>query len=325
MKLIPALPVTLAAVILALAPSASRAAPQPSSVWRVSSETNTIFLAGSVPFLREADLPLPAPFKQAYRGSERLIFEVDPEAAKDEREGQQSIVMGMFTEGGSIRDHLSQETSKKLDDFLSAAGAPRGGMNQLRPWFAAIMISMTEMMKEGMRPDLGVGKIIEDWAAKDGKPITGLEGMRVELELLAALPEKAHEHMLVEALEDVGDLEKLSKEFERFISAWREGDVGLLEEIDAEGATEWDELIAKKLYRERSEKWLPQLEAVLAGDQPTMVVVGVAHLFGEGNVLSALEAKGYKVEQFRSKKDGRKRKGREKNPEKPALIPVILR
>ena len=104
--------------------------------------TNTIFLAGSVPFLREADLPLPAPFKQAYRGSERLIFEVDPEAAKDEREGQQSIVMGMFTEGGSIRDHLSQETSKKLDDFLSAAGAPRGGMNQLRPWFAAIMISM---------------------------------------------------------------------------------------------------------------------------------------------------------------------------------------
>jgi uncharacterized protein YbaP (TraB family) len=324
MKLIPAVP-AIAAMILALAPSASSAAPQLSSVWRVTSETNTVYVAGAVPFLRESDLPLPAPFKQAYKGSQRLIFEVDPAEAKDEREGQRSIVMGMFTEGGSIRDHLSPETYKKLGDFLSAAGAPRGGMDQLRPWFAAIMISMTEMMKEGMRPDLGVGKIIEDWAAKDGKPITGLEGMRVELELLAALPEKAHEHMLAEALEDVADLEKLSKEFERFISAWREGDVGLLEEIDAGGVTDWDELMEKKLYRERSEKWIPQLEAALAGDQPTMVVIGVAHLFGEGNVLSALEAKGYKVEPFRAKKDGRKKNGRGKNPKKPALIPVLLR
>lgn len=316
-----------AAALLSFAPLTSSAlgAPQLSSVWQVSSGTNTIYLAGAVPFLRESDLPLPAQFRRAYRASRRLVFEVDPQESKDEERGRQTILMGMFTDGGSIRDQLSDETYEKLGDFLHASGAPRVGMDRLRPWFAAVMITMTEMMKEGMRPDLGVGEIIEGWALKDGREISGLERMEVEIEILAALPEAAHEYMLAEALEDVSDMEELGREFGQFILAWREGDVATLEEIDSEEAgSEWDELMDKKLYRERSAKWLAELEAALRGQEPTMYVVGLAHLLGEGNLRAALQDRGYRVEQLELRKGERKKKrARDKKPKKPALIPVL--
>ncbi len=148
--------------------------------------------------------------------------------------------------------------------------------------------------------------------------------MELEIEILAALPEAAHDYMLVEALEDVSDMEELGREFERLILAWREGDVATLEEIDSEEAgSEWDELMDKKLYRERSAKWLAELEAALRGQEPTMYVVGLAHLLGEGN-LAALEGQGYRVEQLELRKGERKKKrARDKKPKKPALIPVL--
>lgn len=305
----------------ALEPSSAIAASPVSSVWQVKSDTNTIYLAGAVPFLRESDLPLAAQFRQAYQASERLVFEVAPEESKDEREGQRTILMGMYTDGGSIRDQVSEETYKKLGDFLSESGAPRTGMDRLRPWFAAVMISMTEMMKEGMRPDLGVGEMVERWAAEDGKPIGGLEGMRVELDLLAGLPEEAHEHMLVESLEDVGDMGKLGKEFGKFITAWRDGDIEALEEIDSEDSDgEWEALVEKELYRGRAAGWMDEFEATLDGGEPTMYVIGIAHLIGEGNLRAVLEERGYEVEQLKRKKGERKKQ--RKREKKPALIPV---
>ncbi|MGI9241109.1 MAG: TraB/GumN family protein [Verrucomicrobiales bacterium] len=309
------------ALSFALEPSVAIAASPVSSVWQVKSDTNTIYLAGAVPFLRESDLPLATQFRQAYQDSERLVFEVDPEESKDEREGQRTIMMGMYTDGGSIRDQVSEETYKKLGDFLSESGAPRIAMDRLRPWFAAVMISMTEMIKEGMRPDLGVGEMVERWAAEDGKPIGGLEGMRVELELLAGLPEEAHEHMLAESLEDVGDMGKLGEEFGKFIAAWRDGDIEGLEEIDSEDSDgEWDRLVEKKLYRGRAAEWMDEFEKTLAGEEPTMYVIGIAHLIGEGNLRAVLEERGYQVEQLKRKKGERKKQ--RKRDEKPALIPV---
>jgi len=199
------IPAAALAVLFGLAGLPSRsAAADVSSVWQVKSETATIFFAGSVPFLREQDQPLPPQFAQAYKASARVLFEVDPKESKDEARSQDVIKMGMFTDGGSIRDALSKKAYNELGEFLASTGAPRVAMDQFRPWFAAIIISMTELIKQGARPDLGVGEVIEGWAVEDGKPVSGIEPLNVELELLKSLPKEAHEHMLNSTLDEVG-------------------------------------------------------------------------------------------------------------------------
>lgn len=317
---------------LCLQPSRSAAAgAEVSSVWQVKSETNTIYLAGSIPFLREEDQPLAPQFEQAYKASRRVVFEVDPKESKDEKLSQDVIRMGMFTDGGSIRDGLSKETYTKLGDFLAGTGAPRAGMDQFRPWFAAIMISMTELIKVGVRPDLGVGELVENWALKDEKPISGLESMKVELDLLKDLPQGAHEHMLKSTLEDVEDSDQMEKEFGKFIAAWRSGDVGALEKMDAEDDTKWDQLMQKKLVRDRDAQWMKQIEKELAGgDGGALYVVGLSHLIGEGSLLEQLAAKGYQVSQLKVAEPDKNQdkdpdpKQQEKKKKKPALIPVVL-
>ena len=147
-----------------LLPERAISAPRVSTVWEVKSGGGSVFIAGSMPLLREEDAGLPPQYKQAYEASERVVFEVDPEQAKDEETAQDVIRFGMFTDGTTIDEVISEETYEKLGDFLNETGGPRAGMDQFRPWFAAIMISMTEMVKFGMRPgprgrrgDPGVG------------------------------------------------------------------------------------------------------------------------------------------------------------------------
>ena len=50
-----------------------------SSVWKVSKGENTLYLAGSIHFLRPSDYPLPLEYETAFEKSDKLILETDLE------------------------------------------------------------------------------------------------------------------------------------------------------------------------------------------------------------------------------------------------------
>ncbi|MFT4550286.1 MAG: hypothetical protein ACI8XO_001431 [Verrucomicrobiales bacterium] len=296
-------------------------------VWQVKSDTNTVYFVGALPFLRESDFPLPPQIRQAFDQAERVVFEIDPTESKDEQKGQDLIRMGMFADGASIKGSVSTKTYKALGDFLSDSGSPRAAMDSFRPWFAAVMISMTEMMKQGGRPNLGVGDTIEGWAAEAGKPWSGLEKMEVELELLQSMSKEIHEYMLKSTLDEVADADRMIEEMDEGLAAWRRGDTKTLVEMEEQDATEMDKQLERDLVRARGDKWLNQIEKTLAGDDIVLFSVGLGHLIGEGNLLSKLEAKGFEVSQLKAvapKGKKPKQKDGDKKNKKPALIPVVL-
>jgi uncharacterized protein YbaP (TraB family) len=53
---------------------------------------------------------------------------------------------------------------------------------------------------------------------------------------------------------------------------------------------------AKLLNEDRNRRWLPQIEALLAGDEDTLVIVGALHLVGDIGLVELLRARGYSVE-----------------------------
>lgn len=46
---------------------------------------------------------------------------------------------------------------------------------------------------------------------------------------------------------------------------------------------------------------MPQIEALLRGGERAMVIVGLAHLVGEGSVVDLLEKRGYTVQRLRAR------------------------
>ena len=60
----------------------------------------------------------------------------------------------------------------------------------------------------------------------------------------------------------------------------------------------FEEAFLERLIYARNRNWMEPLETMLATNQENLVVVGAAHLIGDGSVLDLLERAGYEVERI---------------------------
>jgi len=60
--------------------------------------------------------------------------------------------------------------------------------------------------------------------------------------------------------------------------------------------------VSPKLYQtlilDRNQKWIGKIEGYLKGPDRVLVLVGAAHLVGDGGVVALLRKKGYTVEKL---------------------------
>ena len=182
------------------------------SLWKVTAEGSdrTIYLGGSIHILSEDDHPLPSAFESAYRASE-LVLEI----ATSKEPGSDTIALekGMYGNKGKISDDLSPEMYKKLGTYLKGAGLPESALDGFRPWMASMTISITEIMKLGGRPDLGVDTFFESKAVEDKKAISALETTEFQIGLFTKLSKEDQEKMLDSTLKEVASIEKIFLEW----------------------------------------------------------------------------------------------------------------
>lgn len=297
----------------------------PACVWKIVGEKNTVYLAGSMHLLREADLPLPRQYVRAFRDSARLVFEIAPEQEDSPEAAKLSLEKGTYGDGKKLADEISEEAYKEVGGFLEAAEMPAGSFDRFRPWMCAMTITMVEMMKIGALPQFGVEKVLEEMADVEGKEITGLETLEFQLGLFSDMDAKLQERMLVES---VREADTLAEEFPRMVDAWRIADEVA---FDESAFDDKDDPEVRAFYEVilfgRNREWIGKIEALLGEDANVMVVVGAGHLMGEGSVIELLRAKGHTVTQLkgrakRGKGGGGAKPAPEPKPKKRDLVPV---
>jgi uncharacterized protein YbaP (TraB family) len=127
-----------------------------------------------------------------------------------------------------------------------------------------------------------------------GKRVIGLESARYQLELLARLPAKAQQSMLLQSLEQA---EHFQAEVHALISAWENGDTAAMQKI-MQKDFDHSPLAYRRLVVDRNRAWFPRLERLARGGRPYFVVVGALHLVGPDGLLARFKKAGYKVEQL---------------------------
>jgi uncharacterized protein YbaP (TraB family) len=187
-------------------------------------------------------------------------------------------------------------------------------MDGFRPWLAAMTLSITEMMKLGARPDLGVDNYFEAKAIRDRKPVRGLETVDFQVGIFAGLEKAMQEKMLLSTLRDMASLEE---DFPRMVAAWRSGDEEAIGKIVLESMKTVPELRRNVLDR-RNQRWVKQISAFMKEDKTFMVVVGTGHMAGKKGLLKLLERRGFRVERWQGEKPERQEK------QKKRFIPVAL-
>jgi hypothetical protein len=287
------------------------------SLWKVTGDGSgpSIYLAGSIHILSEDDHPLHPAFEAAYRATDDLVLEI----ATNDDPGSDTLALekGMYGKGRKISDDLSPEMYAELGKYLKGVGLPTTAMDGFRPWMAGMTISITEIMKMGGRPELGVDTFFEERAVKDGKTVRGLETTEFQIDLFAKLNKDEQEKMLGSTLKDMASVET---DFPKMVKAWREGDDATVEMMIDDSMSGTPQF-RKALLDNRNENWAKKINEYLKGDKDIMVIVGAAHLVGEKGLIKLLKGSGLRVERWNAENKNKKKKPSKK---KARFIPVSI-
>jgi uncharacterized protein len=287
----------LCAILLLLAPLAGlgqASAQEKSFLWKVRSEKSSIYILGSIHFLKKESYPLKKSIEQAFDTVSKLVLEIDLQSATAEKTQQVTLEKGLFRDGTTLQQNVAKETYDLTDRRARELGIELRAMNPLKPWLVALTLTTTKLQKLGFDPNYGIDRYLAERAKRSGKSTGGLESLEFQIGLLDGSSRRDQEMMLRETLKE---LDQLDKGVEQLVQSWMKGEVGSVEEWLLAGMREYPEVYMKFIV-ERNRRWLPQIEKMIAQGENVMVIVGAAHLVGRDGVIELLKQLGYTVEQL---------------------------
>ncbi len=262
-------------------------------LWSVEGKSNRMYLLGSVHLLAPEE-PLPAAMLDAYKAADAVVMEMDLSTLDPAEMQAMTMELAMLPAGTRLQDVIAEDTYAALAARLTDHGMNPAMMEGYRPWMVALTLTQLLFAELGLDPEHGVETRLTAKALEDGKPLSGLETLRDQLQVFAGLPESEEHDFLRHAIDEY---DAAKDEVEELLRAWRTGDVDALTALLLEGYEDFPALY-EALAVERHKAWLPQLEAMLEDGDDVLVVVGAMHLVGPDSVVDMLEQAGYEVERL---------------------------
>ncbi len=260
-----------------------------SCVWKVSSpDGHSLYLGGSVHFLRPTDYPLPPQYNHAFDACSQLVFEDDPKTGA--AAGQALLKAGQYPKGDSLKNHVDPRTYEYVRRFFTLRHMPEEKFAKFRPWLLDLLLSSPPPQFY----QLGVEQFLSRRSRANSKPISGLESTREHNQVFIGLSDRQAEALLLILFINAGRGEGQGV---NMFEAWRHGDAELLASKARESYRDFPSM-AERLLDARNLRWIPKIEGYLRSGQTYFVVVGAAHMGGPNGVLALLRGRGYKIEQL---------------------------
>ncbi len=264
------------------------------ALWTLSDEDTTIHILGTVHLLRP-ELEWKSPeIAAAIAEADLVVFEADTTSPDAQRELTRfSIGEGLFGDGTQLSSLLTEAEKAELSSALQSVDLPIEALQPMRPWFAAINISVKMMLDEGFDPNSGVEKVIERAALEQGARFAYLETVQDQLGGLAGLSDCEQVDFLMATAEGLG---AGTETLDLLVDEWADGDVTGLGLMMANPEMLGSQAIYDVMLTERNQRWVPQITAMLDEPGTVLVAVGAGHLAGEHSVITLLREEGYTVE-----------------------------
>ena len=271
----------------ALAAGGARAEP---ALWEVTGGESTVWLFGSVHLLPEGGFTIGDELADALDDAERICLEIDTGAQDEAATAAVTLARAIDPEGRDLFELLGSDADE-VRAAAEDADVPLEALAMFEPWFAGLTVSVMALQAHGYDVQHGVEQIIQAEARDAGTPTCGLETLDGQLGLLDGLPDTLQKEILMQAIEEAGDIETL---IEPMLEAWRRGDESGLEQSLEDDFEGYDDLAEALIYR-RNERWATQVSKMLEDDEDVLVVVGAMHLVGDRGLPALLAGRGYRV------------------------------
>jgi uncharacterized protein YbaP (TraB family) len=291
-------------------------------LWEIKSEENTVYLLGSIHMANHDVYPFSNKMLKAFKEADVLGVEVN---LMDTSVDVNNLYMqyGVYTDGTTLKDHVSEETYQKTVQFAANFGMTEDMVTLFKPWalynsFAGLGTTSSGTIEEAQQAAaLGIDmKFLVD-AYLSGKPIVELESYELQIQMLDSFSDGLEEMLLVDTIDAVnlilqGAVTDSSDLINLILNYWHEGDVEsfmnyiapLLVASEVPDMNEEDKDILvlmeeynNKLFTERDKGMAEKIDSFLKSEGSTtyFVVVGTGHYISEYSVLDILEELGYEI------------------------------
>ncbi|MDU0354442.1 TraB/GumN family protein [Paraglaciecola aquimarina] len=267
---------------------------QAASVWKVSTDSNQLFIGGTMHVLTAEDYPLPKEYAQAYSAADKLVFETDMSVVNSPEFGNMIMSQMTYQDGTTIDKVLKPDTYNALQQHLSLRGIPIQNFATFKPSLLAITLSMIELKMLGLTSE-GVDLYYSKMASEHKKEQLWLETPEQQIQFLMSMGQNDENAMIDYTLKDI---KKMPTMIETLRKTWREGDMQAMANVSIkEFRADYPEIYQDLLVK-RNNNWLPQIVQMLNTPATELILVGALHLAGPDSVLEKLKAKGYKIEKL---------------------------
>lgn len=206
----------------------------------------------------------------------------------------------MLPDNQYITDILTEEQLTRLNGYMmEVVGMDfnnpmcNKSLGRLRPYALAMNLEVVEFAKitPGFNPLKLIDNHFKTEATKMGKRVLGLETVEAQIEVLFGNTSIEDE---VEALMEIVDNPEATHEaMKALANAYFAQDIEAIGTyiagVEAGDVEAWELICVRRNYN-----WIAQMPAIME-EQPTLFVVGAAHLVGEEGILALLQDAGYSV------------------------------
>lgn len=274
------------ACVLASA-SAAGAAP---AMWEVRDKDTVIYLFGAMHVLQPNVKWRTRTFDRAYARADKVWFETRADA--DPAEVQALVDRYGVDPDRSLTEKLPPRTVATLKAALERDGGSLDRVDRLRPWAAAMMLSVLPMTQKGASVEAGADATVTRQARAAEKPIATFETLEEQIKLFADLPEAVE----VQYLDDVA-AETLSppRNGVALQSAWLHGDMDKLGPLVADVMRRDRPALYDMLLKRRNLAWAQALTVEMGRPGVQLVAVGALHMAGDDGLPALMAARGFQV------------------------------
>lgn len=271
-----------APVVMALAMGAGPVLAEP-ALWAIKDKDSTIYLFGTIHVLRPTTQWRSPKIAKAFEAADDVVMEIEqPEKPADT---QALMLKYGIDRTAPLSSKLTPETYAKLQAAGQGMGFPPQALDMMRPWLAALTVSLTPLLKAGYDPESGVEKLLSAQAKAAGKPISAFETMEQQVKFFADMTPAQETQLLESTLDEV---DEGPAKIDALVTAWAAGDqVELERQMIDEMRRDYPD-VYQLLLVQRNEDWARQLRTKLAGSGVSFVAVGAGHLAGPDSLQAQL-------------------------------------
>ena len=264
------------------------------ALWRVSDADSTVYLFGTVHVLPRELQWKSERITKAFADSETIWFETPTDAAAGAKIAAIVAAEGMNPPGVTLSSQLAPADRARLVRVTASLGVAPGALERVRPWVAAVQLSLALLLKQGHDPAAGVEHVLEADAAAQGKRTAYFETPEEQMALFAGLTPEAERRFLSATLRQIEEEAHIGAEMDRL---WASGDTGALGRLLAAMTEEAGPEIADALIYRRNERWAARIDDMVDGGAGVaFVAVGAAHMSGPRGLPALLRAQGHRVD-----------------------------